>query len=671
MSWPPPFEPTRLTDARHPRIDWIEHSWTSLRSSRPFLKHSMQSTDQLHGLASMRDRSNSWLEQDAASALKAPAFAERRVVPRFRQWLARPAARWTIIAVSLLCCAPAISSGFLLDDSFHAIALRGDEVSAGTKRAPWDAFAFAKNPASLKQMIDEGVFPWWSDLQARMSFLRPLTSLTLWLDHQLWHTSPTMMHIHSLLWYALLLVVVSLVYRRFSISPAFVALALAAYALDDARAMTVGWIANRGALLALACGFGALLAHDSWRRTGGRRFLALSLGLMATGLLCAEAAVQALGYVVAYALFIDTGTKRERVASLVPHVILLVAWRSMYVALGYGASRTAVYIDPGADPLRFLQAVATRLPILFGAQFSGLSADLGDVLKYVAPGLLPWLLPLTVACTGILVWLFLPLWKASRQVRFWATGTLLSTIPICAAVPADRLLVATALGASALVAMLVLAVVDRAEVIRDRARVHMARLVAVINLVVAPVLLPVQCSALAYLGRYIDAAETSVPSGPEIADKTVVLVNPPSDEYGIYLPFHRQVHGRTMPKHIRWLATADNDLEITRVDRHTLKVRPRRGFLPPGSLWTLRTPETRSFVGETLELTGVTYVFTEVSPDGRPAEVLVRFAAPLDSEEFVWMRWGDKGGFEPFALPEPGNSTLLAAVDLGSVLDTL
>jgi hypothetical protein len=630
----------------------------------------LESTD-LHGFARARERSDYWQRGDFASAPKAPAFAERRVVRRWRQWLARPNARWAIIAASLLCCAPAISSGLLLDDSFHAIALRGEAVSEGSRRAPWDAFAFAKNPASVKEMIDEGVFPWWSDLQARMSFLRPLTSLTLWLDHQLWHTSPTAMHIHSLLWYALLLVVVSLVYRRFSISPLFVALALAAYALDDARAMTVGWIANRGALLALACGFGALLAHDSWRTTGHRRFLALSLGLMATGLLCAEAAVQALGYVIAYALFIDTGTKRARVASLVPHALLLLVWRTVYAALGYGASRTSVYIDPGADPLRFLEATAARLPILFGSQFSGLSADLGDVLKYMAPGLVPWLLPLTVACVCTLIWLFLPLWKSSRHVRFWATGTLLSTIPICAAVPADRLLVATALGASALIATLVLAMIDRAEALRNRARLHTARLVAVVNLVIAPVMLPVQCSALAYLGRYIEAAETSVPSGPEIADKTVVLINPPTDEYGIYLPFHRQVHGRTMPKHIRWLATADNDLEITRVDRYTLKIRPRRGFLPPGSLWTLRTPEKRSFVGETLELTGVTYRFTDVSADGRPAEVLVRFDAPLDSQEFVWMRWADKGGFEPFSLPEPGNSTLLAAVDLKSVLNTL
>jgi hypothetical protein len=126
-----------------------------------------------------------------------------------------------------------------------------------------------------------------------------------------------------------------------------------------------------------------------------------------------------------------------------------------------------------------------------------------------------------------------------------------------------------------------------------------------------------------------------------------------------------------MPEHIRWLATADNDLRITRTAANSLKIRPSHGFLPPGSLWTLRSPETRAHVGERLNLQGVSFEVTEVAQDGRPSEVLVHFATSLDSTKLVWLRWSTQGGFEPFDIPAPGSSIWIPAVDMGSVLATL
>jgi hypothetical protein len=597
----------------------------------------------------------------------------QRISSRLRALLVQPRASGLIIAASLALCAPALATGLVLDDNFHAVALSGGPGFVGSKRAPWDGFAFGKNPAAIKQMIDEGVFPWWSDLHARLSFFRPLTSLTLWLDQRLWSGAAVVMHIHNLLWYALLLLVVSRVYRRFSSSGGvgFAGLALLIFAFDDARATSAGWLANRGSLLALGFGFAALLAHDSWRARRRFHALPLALGLLAVGLLCAEAAVQVLGYLIAYSLFVDRGSKCARWLSLAPYAVLVGAWRIAYRAFGYGAERTDVYIDPAADPIRFVHAALARLPVLITAQFGGVSADLGDILKYVSPAASALLTPVTVLLTAFVVWVFYPLWKLHREARFWTLGTALATIPVCATAPADRLLMATALGGSALVAMLVLGLIDRTKQLSSRARTYAAVPLVVANLVIAPLLLPVECYALVYLDRYIDRAERSIPSGSGISSKTVVLLNPPSDEYGLYMAYHRHVHGRTMPEHIRWLATSDNDLRITRTADNGLKIRPSHGFLPPGSLWTLRSHETHAHVGDRLDLQGVSFEVTEVAQDGRPSEVLVLFTTPLDSDNFVWLRWSTHGGFEPFQIPARGQTIWVPAVDVDSVLATL
>jgi hypothetical protein len=606
---------------------------------------------------------------DAAPASAGQTGVLRPGILRLRALLVQRSAAWAIIAAGLLLCAPAVVTGLILDDNFHAVALGSANGDGHTKRAPWDAYTFAGSKTQIHQMVEDSVYPWWSDPQARLSFFRPLTSLTLWLDHQVWPKSPVLMHMQSLFWYGLLLFVIARVYRRFSaraFSLGFAGLALLLYAVDDAHAMSVGWLANRSALTALLFGFAALLSHDDWRSSGRTRHLVASVSLMGVALACGESALQALGYFAAYALFLDPAPKRARWKSLVPYVALVMVWRTTYHLLGFGAARTALYIDPVHDPMGFAQAVVTRLPVLIAAQIGGLSADLSDVLKYTAPEITWIVLPLALFTVSVAAWLFYPLWSTRRDVRFWLVGTLLSTLPVCAVAPADRLLIATGLGGSALIAILLLSALDRARETRSRGRRFWAGTLAVIHLVVAPLLLPVQAYALSFLDDYIASAERSIPDRADLADKTVMLLNPPTDELGIFMSHHRRLRGGVMPEHIRWVANADNDLLLTRVDAHTLKVKPGQGFLPPGSLWTLRSSQMQSKIGDRVDLSGTRYTVTDVTADGRPAEVLVELDRSLDSHDIVWMRW-DRAGFVPFQLPQIGGSMLVPAVDTRTV----
>ena len=60
----------------------------------------------------------------------------------------------------------------------------------------------------------------------------------------------------------------------------------------------------------------ALSAHTRWRRAGGRAGALLAPGLLLLALLSAEAAIAVLAYWLAYAVFLDRGTWRGRLLSL-------------------------------------------------------------------------------------------------------------------------------------------------------------------------------------------------------------------------------------------------------------------------------------------------------------------------------------------------------------------
>ena len=70
------------------------------------------------------------------------------------------------------------------------------------------------------------------------------------------------MHVHSLLWFVLLLFLVTKFYRRI-LGPTWLAgLAVLLFAVEDGHGSPVGWICNRNILIAASFGIGCLIAHD-------------------------------------------------------------------------------------------------------------------------------------------------------------------------------------------------------------------------------------------------------------------------------------------------------------------------------------------------------------------------------------------------------------------------
>ena len=579
-------------------------------------------------------------------------------------------ATWVVIALGLLLTSTSLTLGLTGDDHLHALMLREHPGLQGMKHHTLDLFAFASgDPAETHGMVQEGVFPWWTDPQIKIAFFRPLSSLTHWVDHTLWPNQPFLIHLHSMAWLFLLLASLSLVYRRFfsARAPWLAALALLLYAVDDARAAPVGWIANRNAMIAAIPALLALLAHDRARKEGSRSAKVLAPFLLTLGLLAGEAGVQMVGYLVAYAVFLDPASRKQRVWSLVPYVGLVVAWRALYVLLGYGAHGSGLYLDPAGHPLSFLEGLVTRLPVLLLAEFALPWSEFWDLAPVLAPWIRPGMLLLAAVVVGGLVVLLRPLWKADPTVRFWALGTLLATIPACAAVPNDRLLTATGIGGAALLAHLLGSLADGSYPKHGRGVVYLCEALVFIHLLFAPFTLPFRTKAIDGLELVVAHADRSIPSTPDVANREVVVLNPPVDPLAIYFPAYREARNIPRPHYFRWLATGICDLSVERRDAYTLRLRPRDGYLSNSSQWMLRDPKTPSHVGEQVVLDDATFTITQVTTDRRPAEVDVRFHEPLESSHFQFLQWGVHE-YVPFRLPAVGQRVLIPAVDMKKAL---
>jgi hypothetical protein len=189
---------------------------------------------------------------------------------------------------------------------------------------------------------------------------------------------------------------------------------------------------------------------------------------------------------------------------------------------------------------------------------------------------------------------------------------------------------------------------------------------ALLHVGLAPVLLPFRAYGVTRIDTLLRRANATIPATKDIADQTLVLINPPLDPFADYFPIYRAAERRPRPKHLRWLATGVTDLSIERIDANTLRVRPAAGFLSSSSQLMLRSPRHPLAVGEVVSLTGTKFEVTRLTSDGRPAEVEVRFAVPLEDPSLRFMQWGGAHayGYVPFVVPRPGERVLVPAVDM-------
>lgn len=592
-------------------------------------------------------------------------------------------APFAIIALALLLASPSLSTGLVADDYYHALILAGGHSLPGVPDDPWALFRWADGTVAMSTAFMEvGMVGWWSDPQLLMSFMRPVSVLTHRLDHRLYPDTPWLMHAHTLLWFAGALFGLSRLYPRVALAGQRVSgqgrdgagqtgrvsmganLCLLLFALDDAHGLSLSWVANRNAVVALCLAVPVLLLHDRARRERSRAAAAAGPALLLCSLLAGEVALAACAYLFAYGMFLDPMGRRRGLLSIAPHAVVVVGWSIAYRALGFGARGSGLVVDPGSEPLRFAFALAERLPALLAAQLALPPADLWEFYGTVTPWLPGLMLGAVCVVLLLLAVAMRDLWKTDPAARFWALGMLLAAVPVCAQFPHDRLLMFVGVGGMGLVGRLLARWLTGQ--LGGLARVVAVGLVA-LHLVLGPTLLPVRVRAPADIRKMIGAADATIDQRPGVEQRTVVLINPPADAYAGYIPPLREAEGRPRPAHLHWLATAASEVEVERLDDHTLRVRPRLGFLARASERMQRGDRAPMRVGHRVVLTEMTITVTESTPAGRPLEVLARFTRPFSDPQLYFQAWSH-GRFVPFEVPPRGKPVTLPAVDFSSLL---
>ncbi len=592
---------------------------------------------------------------------------------------------WYLAALAMVLSAASLWLGWQFDDEFHRAALTMPELTS-ISRTPAELFVFIEgDKVANRWAMKLGMLPWWSHEGLRLAFFRPLTGLTHWLDYKLWPQFPSLMHLHSLVWFGGVVIVATFFYRRMLGVTWVAGLAALLFAVDDAHGLPAAWIANRNALIGVFFGLLALIAHDRWRRDGWWIGAVLAPLALLLGLLSKESTAAIGAYLLAYALFLDRGTWMTRGCSLIPCALTGLLWWVAYKEYGYGTVGSGWYLDPSADPVQFAEAVTARAPLLLSWQWlipSDLEWTLSDTTAHV----------MRLAAMGGLVLIAVmlaPLLRRDALARFWALGMILSVLPACAVYPMDRLLFFVGIGGMGLLAQFVAAVFQKVNWPSMGALWYLparalCTFLIVIHLGLAPIAFARTSERFKTNGRFLVRAAASLPSDTTARFQTVVIVNSPTFATYSYSTLMRLMYGDPYLSRTLVLASGSHPIRIHRQDERTLLVRPEGGFLatpcnsqPGGELpqvlfdqrsayWTLdqlyrdNSPMT---IGQRISLIGVTVEVTALTDDGRPAEAAFHFLTKLENPLFRWLHW-NHDAYAPFNLPAVGETLTLPPIKI-------
>jgi hypothetical protein len=574
-----------------------------------------------------------------------------------RAWLRFPRVLWVAVFAALLVTLPSVGSGLLLDDHVHAAYIQNHLRSGGSRW--WDLFDICCRQGSLSvaQRIEAGLLPWWTHPQLSMALLRPLSVATQYLDYVLWPNTPALMHLHNMAWYALLVVLVGMLYRRIMSGSGVAALALLLYAVDEAHAEGTAWIASRNTLMTACFAVAALIAHDGARRDGWKPGLWLAALALLLGHASGEGAIAAWAFLLPHALWIDRGPVRERVLSLAPLVLVTLGWQLVYRQLGYGVHGSGVYRDPFDAPWFFVtHRIPEVLPVVLGEQLT-LSTTAASRFAFLLQPAALWT-ALAVCLLSVPVWLHMLV--RQPEVAYWSAALLGSALPVCAIGMSPRLLFMTGVGAFALVALLVRELWNRARgltTLLGKAQRALSLLLMaawlLVHAVLAPLLAPHAHETILSSETLFVQSAARLPSYDRTRVDTLYVLNTPNYFVTSLSPVYASRQA-PWPAHLYVLGATAAAFRITRPDARSVVLTPIGGYLLEPLSQLVRAPEVHFGRGQVIPMGALTVHVDELTSDGRPATV--RFDGPkLAEPSNLWVAWYAER-YHRIELPQVGAS---------------
>jgi hypothetical protein len=543
-------------------------------------------------------------------------------------------------------------ASFMADDFILLGALEGVSSCAGPP--PLRLYEIADgDPARIRALKNTGAFPWFFAPDFRMAFFRPLSSALLALDHHVFGLRPLGYRAHGVAWFLLLVVGVGLLLRRVLPVPAAV-LALFIFVMSGVHG-TLCWTAARHIVVAAAFGIGALHLHVH-RRLDGRPWGGVpSLVALVLSLAAGEAGVATSAYILAFEAFAHDDARRQRLRACLPPGLILLIYLLFYRLAGYGASASSGYINPLAEPLRFLTQLPGRLFFLLGAMIAGGNADLWVLRPQ-------WRLLMTAAGALLCVLFALVLraaWKgldadARRGGRWLLAGAVLSAVPFIGTPIGSRCLVVPLVGGAATLALLLRSWRDYLSRMPGpgiRLAGGACALLALIHLALAPTQ---RLAAPFLLQRLMSTRLAAAMAAPVLArerirDKTMVILAAPDMVIGLHSYFFRILYRLPMPVAWRVLAWAPCAYRFQRLDDRTLAMDAVGGEISSLALQ----------VGDVIRLRDLQVRVTGRSETGITGAEF-RFSLPLDDPALLLLAW-EKGRLRRMSPPPPGGTLFIQA----------
>lgn len=549
-----------------------------------------------------------------------------------------------LAALASLLGLPALALGFQLDDH----VMRSGALSAA-KLPLWHVPA-----ALLDEQRQRGFWAWWSSPRLEIAFFRPLSWLSHRLDYALWPESSAAMSLQNVLLYALLVWVAAGLYRRVFHDLELAALGGLMYALDEAHACVVGWIACRNTLLAALFSLGALALHERARSARSRWLQVASAAVVGLALLSGEAGVASLGMLAAYALVLDPGPPRERALSVAPALAVGVCWAAYYFGAGYGMRGTSWYREL-SDPRTVIAQGLWDLPLWIYALFG--PAVLNTALA--VPPLVARVLVLPFALG--FMWFLVPAARSAKSLRFFALACLFTLAPMLLTVPQDRHTLSASFAASGWLAGFI-----ASARVSPRASVRVAaNLLIALNVWLAALTFPLQLRSTRPLEIALRSLAHAVPAGA----KQVVFLNSPIEIMENEVPFMLGMDRRAAgaPETFHTLYAGGSALELLRTDARTLEVTSLDGWgsAPIGRIFCALRDMPR--LNEVRRVSGLTVRVLELNQRGLPRVVRFEFDSALEDAARAWLVWRGQAP-ERWAPPAIGQRVTLAATPLLTAL---
>jgi hypothetical protein len=586
---------------------------------------------------------------------------------------------------AILVMLPALKLGLIADDlPQRAVELRTDQLPARiqeTGNPPdsgsfstvlFDLFGLGRNPQCLAAMKRYGTLPWWTPDDLRFSLCRPVAALTHWLDYRLFPNSPALMHAENISWYAAVVFLLSLVYRKLMGTGWAAGLAALLFLLDGDTYFPAAFVANRGFFLALFFGLLCLYEHHQWRSTQSRSGMGLSALFLALALFSEEGGASTFAFILAYALVLEPGSVRHRALTILPSVLVIIAWRITYMLSGYGLSHVGIYIDPAQEPLRFARELIPRDLVLLGSQLTSVPPEF---LFAVKPSWHPPIICLYGLCAVVALAAFLPWVRRDKVAAFWFAAMILAAIPEAVLVPWSKNFGFIAVGAYGLIASFISGRFTRPNPWPEprAGRILAGGVCVLLMLVHGPGAVVKRVAVVKANASAFAWARGVPPDWPNIENENVIIVNHPCPLESVYAPAYKAYHHQLLPGTLRVLVPGCTGYDVQRADDKTLVIQSQGSNIfscddvgpmhiaYAFSAFTLVGGEPKRKKGDRCHLGNLTVEVLESDASDLPSRVAFHFDTSLDSPHFRWL-WFDwqTSSSRPFMMPAIGQGVTLA-----------